>query len=132
MNAAFFQFDLSGCDVGVSNFMAWMVGFSLAVELLFTGRFLDAVRTLSFGLVRWALSLEEMRDVAVAFDANKLATTQLAQLVTNEAIGSCVEAGSMEVVVAMEDNDLVLRQQGKDFQGRVATFLTKRRPIYAG
>ena len=73
-----------------------------------------------------------MRDVAVAFDANKLATTQLAQLVTNEAIGSCVEAGSMEVVVAMEDNDLVLRQQGKDFQGRVATFLTKRRPIYAG
>lgn len=132
MNAAFFQFDLSGCDVGVSNFMAWMVGFSLAVELLFTGRFLDAVRTLSFGLVRWALSLEEMRDVAVAFDANKLATTQLAQLVTNEAIGSCVDAGSMEVVVAMEDNDLVLCQQGKDFQGRVATFLRKRRPIYAG
>jgi len=38
MNAAFFQFHMRGCDLGVSYFMALMVGFSMAVEFLLTGR----------------------------------------------------------------------------------------------
>ena len=51
MNAAFIRIGLSACDVGVSYFLPRIVGLSLASELMLTGNFIDAERSLACGLV---------------------------------------------------------------------------------
>ena len=50
MNVAMARIGLSGCDVGISYFLPRAVGRSTAMELMMTGRFIDAERALRTGL----------------------------------------------------------------------------------
>ena len=52
MNAAFIRIGLSACDMGTSYFLPRLVGTSLASELMLTGKFINAQRALTTGLVR--------------------------------------------------------------------------------
>jgi enoyl-CoA hydratase/carnithine racemase len=51
MNCAFIKIGLSGCELGSSYHLSRLVGKSVAAELLYTGRFVDAQRALRIGLV---------------------------------------------------------------------------------
>jgi len=51
MNCAFIKLGLGGCDIGTSYFLPRLVGVSVASELILTGRFIDAERALTVGLV---------------------------------------------------------------------------------
>lgn len=132
MNAAFIRLGLSGCDVGVSYFLPRMVGASVAAEYLLTGRFIDAQRAQSLGLVSRIGSLDELRAEAQALAGDMLRSTPLGLRLTKEALGLSIDAGSMEAVIAMEDRNQVLCTQGEDFAEGVAAFLEKRSPRYAG
>jgi len=132
MNAAFIRLGLSACDMGVSYFLPRMVGASVAAEYLLTGRFMDAQRALSLGLVSRIGSLEELRIEAQALADDMLRATPLGLRLTKEALRLSIDAGSMEAVIAMEDSNQVLCTQGEDFAEGVAAFLEKRPPRYSG
>ena len=89
MNAAFVRLGLSGRDVGVSYFLPRMVGASVAAEYLLTGRFIDAQRAQSLGLVSRVGPLHELGVEARALADDMLRATPLGLCLTKEPLAAC-------------------------------------------
>jgi enoyl-CoA hydratase/carnithine racemase len=130
MNAAFIRIGLSACDVGVSYFLPRLVGVSVASELLFTGRFIDAPRALATGLVSQVVPDAALEAAAQALVKDMLATSPLGLRLTKECLNHSIDAGSLEQVIAMEDRNQVLCTQTNDFREGIVAFLGKRQPRY--
>ena len=77
MNCAFIKIGLSGCEMGASYHLPRLVGTSVAAELLYTGRFIDAERALRVGLVSEVVPADQLeaagealaQDMPAQFDA---------------------------------------------------------------
>ena len=130
MNAAFIKIGLSACDIGVSYFLPRMVGASVAAEYMLTGRFFDAERAYTLGLVSRIVAPDRLDDEARSFLSDMLATTPLGLRLTKEALNVTIDASGLEAVIAMEDRNQILSSQGEDFREGVAAFLEKRKPQY--
>jgi enoyl-CoA hydratase/carnithine racemase len=130
MNAAFIRIGLSACDVGVSYFLPRLVGASVAAELLLTGRFINAQRSLATGLVSEVVPDGEMEAAVRRLVDDMLLTSPVGLRLTKECLNASIDAGSLEQVIAMEDRNQVLCTQTNDFREGVLAFLQKRRPQY--
>lgn len=130
MNAAFIRIGLSGCDVGVSYFLPRMVGSSVAAELMLTGRFLDAPRALSLGLVSAVAPLPELEGHAGALVEDMLRTSPLGLRLTKDAMSHNVDAAGLEAAIALEDRNQILCAASEDFKEGAQAFLEKREPHY--
>jgi enoyl-CoA hydratase len=130
MNAAFIRVGLTACDMGVSYFLPRMVGVSVAAEYLLTGRFIDAARAQSLGLLNRIVEPEQLEAEAQAFVDDMLCATPLALRLTKEALSHAVDAQGLEAVVAMEDRNQILAASGPDFREGVMAFLEKRPPNF--
>ena len=131
MNAAFVRLGASGCDIGVSYFLPRMVGSSVAAEYLMTGRFMDAARAQTLGLLSRVGTLQEIEEEARQLCSEMLHATPLGLRFTKEALGYAVDAANLEAVIAMEDRQQMLCTQSPDYAEGVAAFLEKRAPRYA-
>jgi enoyl-CoA hydratase/carnithine racemase len=130
MNAAFIRIGLTACDVGVSYFLPRLVGSALASELLLTGRFIDAQRALSVGLVSQVVAPDELAPAGRALAQEILGNSPVGVRLTKECLNMSVDAGSLEAVIAMEDRQQILVAQTGDMREGVAAFLDKRPPQY--
>jgi len=130
MNAAFIRIGLSACDIGVSYFLPRLVGYSLASELMLTGRFIEAERALATGLVSKVVPDDQLEAEARVLAGEMLATSPLGLRLTKECLGMSLDAGSLEEVIAMEDRNQILCSQTSDMREGVAAFLQKRSPEY--
>ncbi len=130
MNAAFIRIGLSACDVGVSYFLPRLVGVSVASELLLTGRFINAPRSLATGLVSEVVPDDQLDAAAQRLVDDMLLTSPLGLRLTKECLNAAIDAGSLEQVIAMEDRNQVLCTQTNDFREGVMAFLQKRKPEY--
>ncbi|HEY2049966.1 MAG TPA: enoyl-CoA hydratase-related protein [Caulobacteraceae bacterium] len=131
MNAAFIRIGLSACDIGVSYFLPRMVGSSVAAELMLTGRFIGAERSLALGLVSAVVKPDRLEAEGEAMLADMLRATPLGLRLTKECLNHSIDAQGLEAAVAMEDRNQILCAQGEDFREGVAAFLEKRAPNYA-
>jgi enoyl-CoA hydratase/carnithine racemase len=131
MNAAFIRIGLSACDVGVSYFLPRMVGSSVAAHYLLTGRFMDAARAHTLGLVSTVAPLAELRQEAQALADDMLRASPLGLRLTKDALGHAVDAASLDAVVALEDRNQILCTQTDDFREGINAFLGKRPPHYS-
>lgn len=130
MNAAFIKIGLSACDIGVSYFLPRLIGYSLASELMLTGRFIEAKRALAAGLVSKVVPDDQLEDEARALAGEMLATSPLGLRMTKECLRMSLDAGSLDEVIAMEDRNQILCAQTEDMKEGVAAFLAKRPPKY--
>jgi enoyl-CoA hydratase len=126
MNAAFIRVGLTACDMGVSYFLPRMVGVSVAAEYLLTGRFIDAERAQSLGLINRVVDAGQLAAEGQAFVDDMLRATPLALRLTKEALSHAVDAQGLEAVLAMEDRNQILAASGPDFREGVMAFLEKR------
>jgi len=131
MNAAFIRIGLAACDIGVSYFLPRLVGASLASELLLTGRFIDAKRALSTGLVSDVVPDAELDAAGEALAREILENSPLGVRLTKEALAMSLDAGSLEQVIAMEDRNQILCSQSPDVVEGMRAFLEKRPPRYS-
>lgn len=131
MNAAFIRIGLSACDIGVSYFLPRMVGSSVAAEFMLTGRFIDAQRALSLGLVSRVVLSEDVDAEVDGFVKDMLHATPLGLRLTKECLNHAIDAQGLEAAIAMEDRNQILCAQGEDFQEGVKAFLEKRAPNYS-
>lgn len=130
MNAAFIRIGLSACDIGCSYMLPRLVGLSLASELLLTGKFIDAKRSLSSGLVSQVVPDDQLQDAGRQMAQEIVANAPLAVVLTKEALNYNVDAGSLEAAIAMEDRQQILTASTADCAEAVRGFFEKRAPQF--
>ena len=130
MNAAFIRIGLSACDMGTSYFLPRLVGTSLASELMLTGRFLDAKRALSTGLVSQVVPEKQLAAAAQVYVDEMLTTSPMGLRLTKEGLTMAIDAGSLEAAMAIENRNQILASQSDDFKEGLRAFLEKRPPSY--
>ncbi len=130
MNAAFIRIGLSACDIGVSYFLPRLVGVSVASELMLTGRFINAERSLRVGLVSEVVPDDKLEEAAQSYLNEMLTTSPLGLRLTKECLNMSVDAPSLEAAVAMEDRNQILCSQTIDVAEGMRAFLEKREPQY--
>ena len=132
MNCAFIKLGLSGCEMGASYHLPRLVGTSVAAELLYTGRFIDAERALRVGLVSEVVPAERLAAAGKALADDMLATAPLGLRLTKECFWAAVDGNDLPSVVAMEDRNQVLAVANGDVDEGLRAFLEKRKPQFAG
>lgn len=132
MNAAFIRIGLSACDMGTSYFLPRLVGTSVAAELMLTGKFIDAERALSTGLVSRVVSLDQLAGSADADLRDMLTTSPMGLRLTKEGLNMAVDAGSLEAAMAIENRNQILCSRTDDAKEGMRAFLEKRDPVYTG
>jgi len=131
MNCAFIKIGLSGCEMGVSYHLPRLVGTSIAAELLYTGRFVDAERALRIGLVSEVVPPEQLEAAGQALAEDMLATAPLGLRLTKECFWAAVDGNDLPSVIAMEDRNQVLTVVNGDLAEGIQAFLGKRKPNYS-
>lgn len=130
MNCAFIKIGLSGCEMGASYHLPRLVGTSVAAELLYTGRFIDADRALRVGLVSEVVPLDQLEAAGRALAEDMLATAPLGLRLTKECFWAAVDGNDLPSAIAMEDRNQVLTVANGDLAEGIQAFLGKRKPRY--
>ena len=130
MNAAFIRIGLSACDVGVSYFLPRIVGLSLASELMLTGNFIDAGRSLACGLVSQVVPDVELEEHGRRLALDMARNSPLGLRLTKDGLRHAVDAGSLEAAVAIEDRNQILCTRSPDVIEGIRAFLEKRPASY--
>lgn len=130
MNCAFIKIGLSGCEMGASYHLTRLVGTSVAAELLYTGRFIDAQRALRVGLVSDVVPLAELDAAGRSLAEDMLATAPLGLRLTKECFWAAVDGNDLPSVIAMEDRNQVLTIANGDLQEGMRAFVEKRPPRF--
>ena len=107
MNSAFIKIGLSSCDMGVSYFLPRLVGVTFASEMMLTGRFVDAGRALSIGLVNEVVPDSGLEKAGQVFVDEMLATSPMGLRLTKEGLNMSIDAGSLEAAMAIENRNQV-------------------------
>ena len=131
MNCAFIKIGLSGCEMGASYHLPRLVGTSVAAELLYTGRFIDAERALRLGLVSEVVPPDRLEAAGQALVDDMLATAPLGLRLTKECFWAAVDGNDLPSAIAMEDRNQVLTVANGDLAEGMRAFLEKRKPNYA-
>lgn len=130
MNAAFIKLGLSSCDMGVSYFLPRLVGASLASELMLTGRFIDAERSLATGLVSQVVADDDLEAAGEALAKELLAASPMGLRMTKEGLNVAIDAGSLEAAMAVENRNQLMTSASPNFKEGMSAFLEKREPNY--
>ena len=131
MNCAFIKIGLSGCEMGASYHLPRLVGTSVAAELLYTGRFIDAERALRVGLVSEVVPADQLQAAGEALVQDMLATAPLGLRLTKECFWAAVDGNDLPSTIAMEDRNQVLTVANGDLAEGIQAFLGKRKSNYA-
>jgi len=129
-NAAYIRIGLGGCDMASSYFLPRLIGASLASEMILTGRFIEAERALSAGLVSEIVAEDELLDRGLALAEEMLATSPWGLRLSKQALNLNIDAQSLDAAMAIEDRQQVILSATEDHKEALAAFLGKRPPAY--
>jgi len=130
MNAAYIKVGLGGCDLGCSYFLPRLVGASVASEYILTGKFMDAEKAVSCGLVSEIVPAEELLDKGLELAGEMVANAPMGLRLTKEGLNRNFDARSLSDAMAVEDRQQVMMLMSEDFAEGVAAFQEKRAPQY--
>ena len=132
MNAAFIKLGLSACDMGTSYFLPRLVGTSVAGELMLTGKFIDAERSLRTNLVSEVVPEAELLATAKAYAREMLLASPMGLRLTKEGLNVAIDAPGLEAAIAIENRNQVLCSRTADAKEGMRAFIEKRPPVYQG
>lgn len=132
MNAAFIRIGLSACDMGSSYFLPRLVGTSVASELMLTGRFIDAKRSLATNLVSEVVPDANLEAAAEPYLQEMLTTSPMGLRLTKEGLNMAIDAAGLEAAMAIENRNQLMCSRTSDAKEGMQAFLEKRDPLYTG
>jgi enoyl-CoA hydratase/carnithine racemase len=132
MNAAFIKLGLSACDMGTSYFLPRLVGTSIASELMLTGKFIDADRSLRTNLVSQVVPEAELLATGQRYANEMLQASPMGLRLTKEGLNVAIDAPGLEAAIAVENRNQVLCSRTEDAKEGMRAFIEKRPPVYQG
>ena len=130
MNCAYIRVGLSGCDMGSSYFLPRLIGASLASELILTGKFINAQRSLNLGLVSQVVEPGQL-EASIEEDLGLMLTNSpLGLRLSKEALNVNIVIGSLEAAIAIEDRNQILCNETADAKEGMSAFLERRAPNF--
>ncbi|MFX0017911.1 MAG: enoyl-CoA hydratase/isomerase family protein [Promethearchaeota archaeon] len=121
---------LSGADTGGSYFLPRLIGMSKAAEILYTGRVIAGKEAADIGLVFKVVKTEELLNSALKIAEEMLKKSPLGLRMTKQAINLSMDSPSLENILQLENNSIVLTFSSKDINEASSAFFEKRDPKY--
>ena len=121
---------LTGADVGGSYFLPRLIGLSRAAEILYTGREVNADEAIEIGLAIKKVSMAQLLDTALELAENLLKKSPLGLRLTKQAINLSMDAPSLETILQLENNGIILSFSSKDVNEASTAFFQKKEPKY--
>ena len=131
-NAAFIRIGLTGGDVGTSWLLPRIVGFGRAMEILMTGRFVDAEEALRIGMVTEIAKEGSLLDRAIETAGLICRNSPFGVRMTKQVLQMNVDAPSLDAAIALENRNQVLAFQTDDMREAFDAFREKRDPRFSG
>ena len=132
MNDAFIKLGVSGCELGLSYFLPRYVGLSVATELMYTGRFIDAEPAERLGLVSEVVEDAELENAGERMVADLLSVSPTGLRKTKQVVNQTLGIDSLEAVMAFELQTQLECMRGPDHAEAIRAFLEKRTPNFSG
>jgi enoyl-CoA hydratase len=129
-NAAFVRVGFSAGDMGVSWFLPHLVGASVASELLYTGRFVEAEEARAIGLVSRVVAPADLDAVGLEVASQILANSPFGIRMTKELLNQTVAGLTLRQAIELENRTQSLCFATEDRQDAVAAFRERRSPIF--
>lgn len=129
-NNAFIKIGLSGSDVGTSYFLPRLIGMSRATEILYTGRFFNAIEAEKIGFLLEVVEKEKLLESALELASDFLTKSPLGLRMTKEAINLSMDAPSIEMLTELENRAQIICGTSKDAVEGAQAFFLKREPKY--
>ncbi|MCB2079733.1 MAG: enoyl-CoA hydratase/isomerase family protein [Novosphingobium sp.] len=130
MNAAYIKVGLGGCDLGCSYFLPRLIGASVASEYILTGKFMDAHKAYSCGLVSEIVEADALLDKGLELAGEMVSNAPMGLRLTKEGLNRNLDARSLSDAMALEDRQQVMMLMSEDFAEGVKAFQEKRAPEY--
>ena len=108
LNVAFVKVGLTGGDMGTSYALPRAMNLSVAAELMYTGRFMDADEAVSTGFASRIVPEEELTDAAVALAEEIAANNPVGIRMTKQMIGRSLDGASLRTMLELENRSQVL------------------------
>jgi enoyl-CoA hydratase len=105
------------------------VGLNRALELMYSGRWLDAAEAREWGLVNHVSEAGKVRDAALAFAAD-LAKKSRSGLAAMKRLARQGMEGSLDAGLTLEQTDIIDALLGKDVDEGLAAFQQRRAPNF--
>jgi enoyl-CoA hydratase/carnithine racemase len=131
MNAAYIRVGVGGCDMGSGYLLPRLVGLSIASELLLTGRFLDADRAKTVGLVSDVVPDDKLLETGLAFAAEMARASPMGLRLTKQTLNALIDAPGIDAALMIEDRQQVMLLETGDHKEAVAAFKERRDPTYS-
>jgi len=129
-NAAFVRIGLSAGDVGCSWALPRIVGMGRALEILLTGRFVDADEALRIGLVSDVVARDHLVDRALAMAELISSNSPFGVQLSKEVVHTNVDAPSLAAALELENRTQVLATRSPDMVEALTAFREKRTPRF--
>ncbi|MFX0003189.1 MAG: enoyl-CoA hydratase/isomerase family protein [Candidatus Hodarchaeota archaeon] len=129
---SFINIGFSGADLASSYHLPRLIGMSRAAEILYTGRFIDAIEAERIGLVLKIVSGDESKLLKAAIEVaeNLLTKSPLGLRMTKEAINISLDSPSLDTIMQIENRTQMLCSTSSDLLEGVNAFFDKRKPKY--
>ncbi len=131
-NAAFIRIGLTGGDVGTSWLLPRIVGFGRAMEILMTGRFIEAEEALRIGMVTEIVPTDILLDRAIEIAEMICSNSPFGVRMTKQVVQTNVDAPSLDAAITLENRNQVLAFQTDDMREAFEAFREKREPRFTG
>jgi enoyl-CoA hydratase len=125
-NAAFVRIGLSAGDVGCSWTLPRVVGLGRAMEIMLTGRFVEAEEAARIGLVTDVVPADKLLDRALETASLISANTPFGVQLSKEIVHTNVDAPSLSAALELENRSQVLASRSPDMLEALTAFREKR------
>jgi enoyl-CoA hydratase len=121
----FIKVGLGGCDIGISYTLPRLIGASRALDLILTGRAIDAAEAERIGLVSRVVPDGEVLNAALEVADTLCQYSPFGLTITKEVMWANVDAPNIESAIDLENRNQILAGTTGDL-GRAVTAFTQR------
>lgn len=125
--SAFIRTGLSGTDAGISVLLPQIIGAGRALDLIVTGREIDASEAERLGLVSRVVPDTSLIDEARSWAGTIAGHTSIGLTLTKDAFWHNAPRGDLRAAIALENRNQRLAAESTEMQERMASYSDRHR-----